>query len=138
MKTLIAALLASTVAFPAFAGDAFSTGDSHGPRQPNGQTDESYEQTRPAKPKTLSWAEQPIAANGYANGFVDPSPGDLKRQQAINDAAARESYDEIVDNGGCRAPVLPTIYAIKCDGFLASHKAFGGDQNGQIGSTGGD
>lgn len=105
MKTIIAALLASTVAFPAFA-------------EP--------------------WVEQPIAANGYANGYAEQRPGDLKTAQAENQAAERESNDRLIEQGGCSAPVRPVNFAIACDAFLSSHSAFGGDQNGQMGSTGGD
>lgn len=138
MKTITAALLASAIAFPALAGDAFSTGDSFGPRQPNGQS-EGYAAgpILPPKPAAaVSWVDTPWGYYGAGtSGWVDPRPGDLKEIQAANNAAARRSYDRLVAQGGCNAAVVPYAYAIDCDQFLTSHAVFGGEQNGQMGSA---
>jgi hypothetical protein len=85
MKTLTAALLASAFAFPALAQDAFSTGDSHGPRQPHAYTADSYSGTG------------------------------LDEQIAETNHADRESYDRVVANGGCNADFVPFWIAEHCN-----------------------
>lgn len=92
---------------PAVA-DPFDTGDSYGPRNPSAETS-----------------------------------GDTATRQQIEaiNRHDREAYEALVQNGGCDAPTVPFTYAVACgrvtsDGVPHYKHVFGGEQNGQIGSTG--
>jgi hypothetical protein len=133
MKTIIVALLCS-VALPAWAG-SFDTGDSYGPRGKGTETDgRPYARPTPARAAAApSWSSAPwTPGSGYAPGYVDPSPEDMKRFIDENYAHARRTYDAVVDAGGCNAPLVPFEIASYC-----GSQAFGGSQNNnQFGSSG--
>jgi hypothetical protein len=143
---LLAAVLAATLAVPlplafhsyAMAGDALSTGDSHGPRQPSGQTEGTVApppvMLAQAKP---TWSQEPWSYEAQSpKGFTDPRPLDLNEQIARNDAHTRQTIEQLGEDGGCSAPVIPYGYAVDCSAFLANNAPFGGADNGQMGSQG--
>lgn len=147
MKAIIAALLAAAIlaaplplAFHSYAmAGPFDTGDSHGPRQPNGQTEgtdgaPSVIMLAQAKP---SWSQEPWSYEAQSpKGFSDPRPNELNEQIAINNEHKRRTIEQLDEDGGCSAPVVPYGYAVECGGFLVNNAPFGGADNGQMGSSG--
>lgn len=127
---LTAALIAYaafvTPAFAAEDGDAFTSGDSAGPRYRSQQP--YYAQTAQQTPaKTPSWLEDRAWVNNgqSTKGFVDPRPYELAEQMAANEAHARRTYDRVIEAGGCNAPVVPFEYASYC-----GKDAFGNGMHG--------
>lgn len=125
MRTFYAVLLAATLAAPlplafhsyAMAGDALSTGDSHGPRQPSGQTEGTV--TPPpvmlaqAKP---TWPQEPWSYEAQTpKGFTDPRPHELSEQLARNHAYEFAAYNRIRENGGCNADYITFQIASYCN-----------------------
>lgn len=133
MKTIISIMLISVLAGPVAAmenGDAFSSGDSHGPRSPRGQTEGYASTVAQAKPVKPSWSQEPWSYEAQSpKGWSDPRPTELSEQVARNTAANRRSYDQLVEDGGCNADVVPFTIASYCNGAVF------GDP---MGSKGGD
>jgi hypothetical protein len=65
-------------------------------------------------------------------GYTDLNPT-VAEQIARNERHDRQTYNWVRENGGCQADFLPVWIAIHC-----GETAFGGRENGQMGSEGGE
>lgn len=142
-RILIALTLITATSVAAMAGDyTFSTPDSHGPRQPNPYTADSYTGqpvTATAAPQTAkpTWAAEPWSYQASSPlGYAEPRSADLTEQLAINEAHKQRSVEQLYENGGCNADIVPYGYAVDCSAFLVNNAPFGGADNGQMGSQG--
>lgn len=101
--------------------------------------------TRLSKPRVMlaqakpSWSQEPWSYEAQSpKGFSDPRPNELNEQIAINNEHKHRTIEQLDEDGGCSAPVVPYGYAVECGGFLVNNAPFGGADNNQMGSSGGD